>query len=232
MGISHKANTCLLRTDLDCFITPGFADWALPDGVAIAVGKGAYGGENSNKHLACITTNKLGLKHNGMAQLGSSYMGYPEVTKAVALDASSYELASHTEYEKKGAGTSFWPHWHWPVILLYGGHVALNQIGKRQILLTTAQSVSLDEKTTNSTALDKRIKHLHIFHGRQMFSKFEAHAGKNQDLSLSEYLAIDTPRNYAVVMAISSMRLSTSQLLQYTNDHNAMRNKEWIRVNP
>ncbi len=228
--------TYLLRTDLDCFITPGFADWALPDGVAIAVGKGAYGGENSNKHLEWITTNKLGLKHNGISQLGSTWMGYPDVTIAVARLTLALMNWLHTqefsEYEKKGAGTSSWPHWHWPVILLYGGHIALNQIGKRQILLTTAESVSLDEKTTNSTPLDKRIKHLHIFHGRQMFSKFEAHAGKYQDLSLSEYLAIDTPRNYAVVMAISSMRLSTSELLQYANDPNAMRNKEWIRVNP
>jgi hypothetical protein len=33
-----------------------------------------------------------------------------------------------SEFEKCCSGTDAWPQWHWPVLLLYGGHIALNQV--------------------------------------------------------------------------------------------------------
>jgi hypothetical protein len=228
--------TYLLRTDLDCFITPGFSDWVLPDGVAIAVGKGGYGHENSNRHLSWLMTKKLGLEDGGMQNLGSTWMGYSDVMKAVARLTLATMNWLHTqefsEYEKKGAGVDSWPYWHWPVILLYGGHIALNQMHRDQLILSGPSTVGLDEMTTNPVALDKKIKHLHIFHGDNMFSKFKAHAGKYKNVSLIEYLEMDSPRSYATVLGISSMRLSKSEVVEYANDKDAMKNKDWIRIDP
>jgi hypothetical protein len=33
-----------------------------------------------------------------------------------------------SKFEKCCSGTEGWPNWHWPVLLLYGGHIALNQV--------------------------------------------------------------------------------------------------------
>jgi hypothetical protein len=41
-----------------------------------------------------------------------------------------------SEYEKCCAGTESWPNWHWPVMLLYGGHIALNQVNKTEQFFT------------------------------------------------------------------------------------------------
>jgi len=103
---------------------------------------------------------------------------------------------------------------------------------KDQLILSGPSTVGLDEMTTNPVALDKKIKHLHIFHGDNMFSKFKAHAGKYKNVSLTEYLGMDSPRSYATVLGISSMRLSKAEVVEYANDMEAMRNKDWLRIDP
>jgi hypothetical protein len=38
------------------------------------------------------------------------------------------------DFEKCCSGGDSWPHWHWPVLLLYGGHIALNQVSLKTII--------------------------------------------------------------------------------------------------
>ncbi len=52
----------ILRSDLDTFLIPGFADWLPPSADKIAVGTGGYGSENANAHLNYVSQ-KLGLRN-------------------------------------------------------------------------------------------------------------------------------------------------------------------------
>ena len=58
----------VLRSDLDTFVMPGFADWLPPARDKLAVGTGGYGTTNSNAHLAFVSK-RLGLNMKASHQL-------------------------------------------------------------------------------------------------------------------------------------------------------------------
>ena len=224
----------LMRSDLDTFLTPGFSDWRLDKDVAMVTGRGGYGSTNSNKHLNWIAEKKLGLVDSGRRNLGSTWYGSSSVMKETAkltLAVMSWlDTQEFSEYEKGNNGVDGWPYWHWPVILLYGGHIALNQIPEGRLQEYHEGFVEMDKATSVNSPMTVSTKHLHCFHGEEFFSKFKFYDGRYTDLDLSEFEAMETPQAYAAVIALSSARLSIQEIVLFSKDKEAMVSGAWKRL--
>ena len=226
----------LMRVDLDTFITPGFGVW-LPSNIStLVVGKGGYGSTNVNKHLKWTTTKKLGLKDSGLLGLGSTWYGASRLMIATAKTTVSVMRWLHTqefsEYERCCNGIDGWPYWHWAVLLLYGGHIALNQLGSEHVQLSANGVAGMDASSTSNDTLKDSIKHIHCWHTGQMFSKFAFASGKYSNIDLTEYMNMNTSRNYVSTIAISSDRLSSQEIKTYVADQNLIKENKWIRKLP
>ena len=228
----------IMRTDLDTFVTPGFGKWVLPRGLAMVTGSGGYGSENANKHLSWIMKTKLGLLDEGLKSIGSTWIGQCGVLVAAAKLTVSAMIWLHTQefskYEIGAAGTDGWPYWHWPVLLLYGGHIAVNQIPIDRVLITTSDigMVNVDFGTTTNSTMTDSILHLHCWHTEQLFSKFRFAMGQYKNLDLSPYLDLNSTSSYATAIAVSSDRLSLNQLAHLINDPSKVGDKSWIKIHP
>ena len=225
----------LLRADLDTFVTPGFGRWTLPEGLALVTGQGGYGSENANRHLTWVMKTQLGLSDSGLRGIGSTWVGHSGVMVAVAKLTVSAMIWLHTQefsiYEKSPAGTDGWPYWHWPVLLLYGGHVAVNQIPADKVLVTDSNSkVRLDYGTASNETLPESALHLHCWHSDDMFSKFRFQMGQYHNLDLTPFLAMNSTASYAAVIAVSSDRLAPAELADIVNDPEKVKANEWLRV--
>ena len=233
---TRSAYDFLLRSDLDTFVTPGFSNWTLPSDVAIAVGSGGYGSENANRHLSWTMVEKLGLKDEGLKGLGSTWYGRSSVMIAAAKLTVATMNWLHTqefsEYEQFHSGTDGWPFWHWPVLLLYGGHIALNQVPLKQIVKSTDGVMELDKGTGGTTPMTAATKHLHCYHGEEFFSKFKFYAGQYKDMDISQYSAMESTQSYAAVLAISSSRLSASEISSYLANKETFEGEAWKRLKP
>jgi hypothetical protein len=224
----------LMRSDSDTFLTPGFADWSLPDDVAIATGKGGYGSTNANNHLKWIATNPLGLKDSGVLGIGSTWFG----RAAVMVGASKLTIEimrwldsqEFSEYEKKHSGVDGWPNWHWPVILLYGGHIAINQIPSSKIITHKEGVMELDYSSAHVDPIPASVKHIHCWHTDAFFSKFKFEMGVYKGVDLTEHKEMTTAASYAGLVAISSDRLSVSELRDLISDKQAMKEQKWMRL--
>ena len=224
----------IIRSDLDAFITPGFSDWFLDGEHVLAVGDGGYGHENANRHLSWIMKEKLGIDDNGILGVGSTWFGRSDVMVACAqltIAAMNWlQTQEFNEYEQYHSGTDSWPYWHWPVLLLYGGHIAVNQIPKSKVLKNSRAVAELDKPTSSSTELiSASVKHLHCFQGVELFSKLRFHLGQYKTLSLWPFLAMNTTEAYSTTIAVSSARLSMTELRTYMADAFALSNGDWIR---
>lgn len=83
-----------------------------------------------------------------------------------------------------------WPHWHWAVLLLYGGHIALNQLGN---VVKAGDDFKMDYGSTSDTKItDMTIKHAHCWHTEQMFSKFQFGAGNYDKEDFTQKGNMDT----------------------------------------
>ena len=147
----------VMRSDLDTFLMPGFADWTPPSRETLVVGEGGYGHENANAHLKYVSE-VLGLDvKEGLNGLGSTWFGDTGLMVASARLTINVMRWMHTQefsiFEKSGkAGTLSWPHWHWPVLLLYGGHVALNQVGSStSVVVSSDTNGRMDFFSTSDT---------------------------------------------------------------------------------
>ena len=134
----------MMRSDLDTFIMPGFAEWTPPSHTTLVVGKGGYGHNNANAHLKYVSK-VLGLDvKDGLMGLGSTWFGDTRLMVVSAKLTIAVMRWIHTQefsaFEKCCSGTLGWPHWHWAVLLLYGGHVALNQVASYTTVVVSSDS--------------------------------------------------------------------------------------------
>jgi len=81
-------------------------------------------------------------------------------------------------FEKCCSGVESWPHWHWPVILLYGGHIALNHLGPDGVIRSNQSFPRLDHQSTRQTEMTDEVKHIHCWHADDLFSKFRFSSGQ------------------------------------------------------
>lgn len=206
----------LIRSDMDVFLTPLFSRWLPRKCNDFYVGRGGFSSAFNVKRLGRVA-NDLKLKNAGLQNLGSTWYSTPEQIRLVAYTTLfgmlylSEEEFSGPEREGK-LGVMLWPHWHYGVLLLYGQSLALNHlIASKQIKV-----VKLDEYLDYPSHYDKnvnKILHIHVFHGDEMFSKFQYKAGKYDqienipgDLSNGKY--------YSLKMALDAKRLPSGQLIE------------------
>ena len=226
----------ILRSDTDVFITPAFATWSLPAGTSIVTGKGGYNVDNSRKHLKWIAKTKLGLADHGITNIGSTWVGTADVLVAAArLTVAAMEWM-HTQefskYEKTAAGVDGWPHWHWPVLLLYGGHIAINQIPTNQVFVSDSESsAALDFRSSSTVPIPAVVLHIHCWQNDMIFSKYQFQAGKYKDMDLGNYTQMISAADLSVTIAVSSDRMTLNDYATITRDPVKMKNREWIRPN-
>ena len=74
-----------------------------------------------------------------------------------------------------------WPEWHYGVLLLYGGHLAINHLVAVEGFDVGLASELLDQgvTSTDQTDIQRNVRlHLHCWHGDNPFSKFAFKVGK------------------------------------------------------
>ncbi len=87
-----------------------------------------------------------------------------------------------------------WPEWHYGVLLLYGGHIAINHLIASENCDISSADELLDQGVTSKDQNDIRKNnrlHLHCWHGSEPFSKFDFKAGKYDKIQPSS-LTSDT----------------------------------------
>ncbi|KAF4659335.1 hypothetical protein FOL47_007619 [Perkinsus chesapeaki] len=224
-----------LRTDLDTFLMPGFTDW-LPIGrTQLIVGWGGYASKNANLHLQYVAQT-LGLRSaQGLTSLGSTWYGNLKLFRATAnltLTIIRWLLTQEfSEFEKCCSRAESWPHWHRAVALLYGGHVALNHISNNVAAFGADQGFMDFQSVKKDPITNTKIKHVHCWHTREMFSKFKFHEGEYDQLDLTPYANMSTTRDYVITVAVSSIRLSNDELARLATDMTLLRKREsWLRL--
>ena len=228
------AFTYVIRSDLDTFLTPGFSNWVLPDGKVIATGRGGYGSRNANLHLTWVMQKRLGLQNRNVGGVGSTWYGESRVMQATAKVCVTAMRWLHTqefsEFEQFHAGTESWPNWHWPVMLLYGGHIALNQIPTERAQPHSPGVMELDHGSDGPEPLVDSTKHIHCWHSNDFFSKLRFQMHQYDHTDISEHAGMESRRAYAGMIAISSDRLQPEELANYIADPGAMQRRDWMRT--
>ena len=226
----------VLRTDLDVFITPGFADW-IPTGPALLyTGQGGYGSINARNHLKWVAQTRLGLMDAGLSDIGSTWYGRKDVVVVTAKVSVAVMRWLHTqefsEYEICCSGVDGWPHWHWGVLSMYSGHIAVNQLDPSVVVVKNDSEYVMDYFSDSSADLDSKIKHVHVWHTDKRYSKFAMETGQYKNLNLTEFLNMTSARDYATVIAVSADRLSADEFRSVVADPQGLANKSWLKVFP
>jgi hypothetical protein len=224
----------LIKTDMDTFVTPHFANWTLPAGKIIAVGRGGYSHSNADRRLSHIMKDSFGLIDSGAKNIGSTWYGYSRVV----VEASKLSVAAmrwldrmeFTEYERTHHTTDTWPIWYWPVLTMYGGHVSINQIDPAKVIYNGHDDVEMDYGSASNDPLKPAIKHIHCWHTDDFFSKFAFAKGTYDKMDLTSHSEMKTPSAYSAVVALSAVRLTTQEFATITNDPKRMANNEWKRL--
>jgi len=199
----------------------------------LIVGSGGYGSQNANAHLNWIS-GQLKLTQSHMESLGSTWFGSSELmvaTSKLTLEVMRWMTTQEfSEYERCCNGVDGWPFWHWPVLLLYGGHVALNHLGPQGVIKSGSGNAELDYQSTLTETLSNRVKHIHCWHTDKMFSKFAFQSGKYDALDLSPYLDMSNARDLSTVIAVTSSRLTPHEISSIFNNKTALTDKLWLKV--
>lgn len=214
----------VLRSDLDCFLTPTWAHthFRTLRGPAhtILVGEGYYIVDGPQyqtiQHLEYVAR-QLGLHTPVVNNIGTTWGGPLALARATALLQVQIirwlDLYEFTAFDRCCAGTSGWPNWHWGVLTLYAGHLAMNNLPH-----LNRRPGLLDHATTGTTPLNtSEILHLHVLHGNATFSKSEFAAGKYDKLDLTS-LDLNTVLGYATYSALEASRLNPEQLARMVSE--------------
>eukprot|EP00877_Chromochloris_zofingiensis_P014126 jgi/Chrzof1/8968/Cz03g31100.t1 len=196
----------LIRTDFDVFFAPSLLSYK-PQG--FVTGAGAYIGPHTAHRLQQLAQ-KLKLRHKGIHNIGSTWIGDPHTMHKVAKLAMS--LMRHilaNEFEQKPEGglihmldTYGWPEWYAGVASMYAAELAVNHLLDNVTLLN--DPVKLDADSTSENPLTS-IYTIHCWHTQWEFSKFEffTHNYASVDLRGRDLSRI---RQYCMYIAVQSYR--------------------------
>ncbi|EER02864.1 hypothetical protein Pmar_PMAR026023 [Perkinsus marinus ATCC 50983] len=226
----------VLRTDTDVFVMPGFYNWTLPSDVNIVVGLGGYSVENNDAHLLYVSKT-LGLRNEfNHRNVGSTWFARLTLARAAArlsVAAARWLIAEeYSEYEKCCAGILGWPHWHWGVVTMYSGHLALNHIAS--FAKSGDGHGNLDVGAASSDLVsDPMVKHVHCWHSNDRFSKFEHENGAYDSYNLTPYMEMAVIKDFALVVAVTSLRLTQTEFKDFSSNPGTLRNRSsWLRLLP
>ncbi|CAF0879088.1 unnamed protein product [Adineta steineri] len=210
----------ILRTDMDCFLTYNFA-YYVPYNYSILVGRGGYSTEFNNKRLKRIARD-MNWTYANKNGLGSTWYGPPSMIHHMAnytIQAMIHLVTNEftTPERERKLGVMLWPEWHFGVLLLYGGHLAINHLITSENLKIAVGDQLLDQGVTSKDKNDisKNLRlHLHCWHGDDPFSKFQFKAGKYNEIDRSTLISDTSPSGYAMRLALESKAMTLQQLKQ------------------
>ncbi|KAF0705783.1 Aste57867_6940 [Aphanomyces stellatus] len=192
----------LLRTDVDVFLTPAFATWRPNE---MVIGRGAYETETNAPRLERISRDLGWTSSKNLRNVGSTWYGPATIVRTCAkltIDAMKY-LHEHefTAEEKSVAyGNQGWPNWHYGVLSLYAGHLAINQCTDG---VPVVKNETLLDFPTTSDEPTSDHPHLHTWQNRRRFSKMMFDEGQYANESLAA-LDVTKVSDYAMYMALDS----------------------------
>ena len=202
-GLTHY--DYLLRSDLDTFLTPAFATW-MP--TTLTVGKGTYcfDGEITCHRLKGISQN-MGWTSSvdQVDNIGSTWYGNANQIVECAnrtIEAMLYlEKYEFTKYDKSPAlAAKNWPGWHYGVLLLYAGQIAINYCGRPAAGGFLKDELMLDFPSTSTESVWKHA-HIHTWQNDNLFSKFAYSRGDYKNTSMKG-LNTEIIRDYAMFHAL------------------------------
>lgn len=204
----------LLRTDLDTFLTPAFSAWR-PSKLAVGIGKYCFDGQITCHRLRRIAID-MGLSSETttpIENIGSTWYGpATTVIECASTSIRVMKYLSQFEFTKADKGPKIngavlnWPGWHYGVLTMYAGQIAVNHC---------ARDVGLEKRSdmldvaTDSTGSIYDHAHLHTWQNNRNFSK-GVFAKKGYDKVDPARLNTDIIREYALFHALQSRPVSTT----------------------
>ncbi|KAF0700159.1 Aste57867_9287 [Aphanomyces stellatus] len=186
----------LLRTDLDCAITPAFLTYR-PD--KFVVGKGGYMYDETKPQLLQLVRD-LNLTHQGLFNIGSTWFGNATLILDLIphmLDVAKFILTSPVYGVEKG-----WPLWHVPVTSMYAGEITVNHFVPAANLLINDET--FDVNAVDGTAI-ATLYHIHCWPSVYQ-GYFDKWAFKRGEYTTEKYprASLDTSivRDYIMTMAL------------------------------
>ena len=185
----------LLRSDLDVFLFPGLRSYR-PDHPSIT-GRGGYGHDDFTWWRLEEMAAELGLRHQGVHKVGSTWFAEPELmlrTTPLALAASEYMLTYvHPNTNQR------WSHWFRGVTSMYGTELAVNHV-------VDSCDTRVDMKLLDAASwwdyVDPAIASLHCWPKDTPFSKHAFHANQYTHHDVLKHMQNKaTPRGYAFWIA-------------------------------
>ncbi|CDW54785.1 hypothetical protein TTRE_0000305501 [Trichuris trichiura] len=168
-----------LRTDLDVFLSPTLLTYRPTK--SFITGKGAYCVDFTRKHLEEVA-NRLGYRHRGIHNIGSTWFGKAELlanlsTYAVSLTMKLFdtefdpkahpEIAAFMRFSVHGQ----WAEWWRPTSSMYAQEIVLNHF-LDDLSAETIRGDLLDVESCRSSVISNHL-HVHTWHTRCQFDKFE-----------------------------------------------------------
>ena len=95
-----------------------------------------------------------------------------------------------------------WPYWHYGVLLLYGQNIAMNHLIETKQLNIIKINEMIDVPTDTEISIFKTL-HLHVYHGNNLFSKFNFKLGE-YDYLYNQNTNVEKAKYYALNMALKS----------------------------
>ncbi|GAU90489.1 hypothetical protein RvY_02896 [Ramazzottius varieornatus] len=209
----------VVRSDLDVFFTPAFSKW-IPPGCTFITGNGGYSDPYNLMKLALVANHSGSYFNSSIWNIGSTWVGpAPLISKIAARTVHWMVYLSKTEFAPKMRKQSWWsqavlwPEWHYGVLLLYGGQLAINEIlhaGRRYPF----QKIDLDHPTTSTAACTETGPiHLHTYQSDTYFSKYRFASGAYKNThSLPIVLNSSRCCDYAGYIAGDSLSMSPEVL--------------------
>jgi hypothetical protein len=179
----------LLRTDVDVFLTPA---WSQYHPTGFTTGRGYYSNDERVRDNIRRIASKFGLEHRGVTHIGSTIYGEPRLIREICQLATEVCKYIRTVEFKDDPGA--WPSWYAGVSLLYATEIAVNHL----VPCYEAPSMDLDFTSTSAEPVDN-YPHIHCYHTKEMFSKFQCYAGHYDDMNEKD-LNLGVIRDYCVAM--------------------------------
>lgn len=195
----------LLRTDMDTFLTPRFATW-IPENFIVGVGAYCFPQFDTCERLHGIA-NEMGLAPpNGtevVDNVGSTWYGDPNMVMECArlsTDIMRYMYKHSFNETEKSPGYRGWPSWHFGVLSMYAGNIAINSCASQVGFERRPDMIDFYSKSEESV-FDHA--HVHTWQDQQRFSKFVFETGGYKDIQ-KDTLNLDVIRDYATYMALDA----------------------------
>lgn len=149
-------------------MTPLFGQWTPVHCNDFYTGRGGYSVEFNTNRLGRIARD-LNLDYGNLENIGSSWYSTPEQFRIagylscflIAYLASEEFTGPEREYK---LGVMLWPDWHYGVLSMYGGHLAINHLQTEGDINLKILRDNIDYPSANEDSIFS-VQHIHVFHG-------------------------------------------------------------------